>query len=299
MDRIDGIGLSGRGSAAGGSSEKRDPAIALDHRHLELAPEGVDVAFQDVNCDVPGLFDCRHPRLFDSEALGELVASCRPGRAVGRDAFEAPRRSARVAIAEPGPAANVDPSDNPPRRYAPAVRCCDRRGALGRLAVSSPSPVCAATNSSASAGTTSTRRKPPCQSTEAWLPSGYDVHETRGKTRNARRRIDLDSTTVAVLTAWRHWQQSEQQAVGIEPSHRMFTDGHGATIHPHAISQTFERIARRAGVRVIRLHDSPRSSPPAWPSSPCREHQRPGLGPPPPLLPSTTSTTTATVRDAG
>lgn len=35
----------------------------------------------------------------------------------------------------------------------------------------------------------------------------------------------------------------------------MFTDGHGTTIHPHAISQTFERIARRAGVRVIRLHD--------------------------------------------
>lgn len=84
---------------------------------------------------------------------------------------------------------------------------------------------------------------------------GYDVHETRGKTRNARRRIDLDSATVAVLAAWRHWQQTEQQAVGIEPSDRMFTDGHGATIHPHAISQAFERIARGAGVRVIRLHD--------------------------------------------
>src|SRR5439155_3936156 len=41
---------------------------------------------------------------------------------------------------------------------------------------------------------------------------GYDVHETRGKTRNARRRIDLDSTTVAVLTAWQHWQLSEQEA---------------------------------------------------------------------------------------
>lgn len=61
---------------------------------------------------------------------------------------------------------------------------------------------------------------------------GYDVHETRGKTRNARRRVDLDPTTVAVVTAWQHWQQTEQQAVGIEPSTRMFTDGHGATIHP-------------------------------------------------------------------
>jgi hypothetical protein len=35
----------------------------------------------------------------------------------------------------------------------------------------------------------------------------------------------------------------------------MFTDGRGDAIHPHAISQAFERICRRAGVRVIRLHD--------------------------------------------
>lgn len=32
---------------------------------------------------------------------------------------------------------------------------------------------------------------------------GYDIHETHGKTRNARRRIDLDPTTVGVVTAWR------------------------------------------------------------------------------------------------
>lgn len=35
----------------------------------------------------------------------------------------------------------------------------------------------------------------------------------------------------------------------------MFTDAQGGAIHPHAISQTFERIARRAGVSMIRLHD--------------------------------------------
>jgi integrase len=35
----------------------------------------------------------------------------------------------------------------------------------------------------------------------------------------------------------------------------MFTDGAGQPIHPHAISQAFERIARRAGVPVIRLDD--------------------------------------------
>ncbi len=84
---------------------------------------------------------------------------------------------------------------------------------------------------------------------------GYDLHETRGTTANARRRIDLDPTTIAVLGAWRAWQSVEQHAIGIEPSARMFADGHRAAIHPHAISQAFERIARRAGVTVIRLHD--------------------------------------------
>ena len=84
---------------------------------------------------------------------------------------------------------------------------------------------------------------------------GYDLHETRGKTANARRRIDLDPTTITVLDAWRSWQSCEQRAVGIEPSTRMFTDGRGEAIHPHAISQTFERIAQRAGVTMIRLHD--------------------------------------------
>lgn len=83
----------------------------------------------------------------------------------------------------------------------------------------------------------------------------YEVHETRGKTRNARRSVDLDPTTVGVLNAWRVWQRTEHDAVGTDTAGRMFTDGHGEPVHPHAISQTFEPIARRSGVRVIRLHD--------------------------------------------
>lgn len=65
-------------------------------------------------------------------------------------------------------------------------------------------------------------------------------------TWRAHRRIDLDLTTNAVFTAWRTWQTAEQLAIGVDPSSRMFTDGHGETIRPHAISPTFERIARRA-----------------------------------------------------
>jgi integrase len=83
----------------------------------------------------------------------------------------------------------------------------------------------------------------------------YEVHETSGKTPNARRRIDLDPTTVSVLTAWRGWQAAEQRTAGIETAGWMFTDGGGEPIHPHALSQTFERMSRRAGVPVIRLHD--------------------------------------------
>ena len=58
-----------------------------------------------------------------------------------------------------------------------------------------------------------------------------------------------------MLTAWREWQHTEQRAAGIDSAGWIFTDGRGEPIHPHAISQTFERIARRAAVPVIRLHD--------------------------------------------
>jgi integrase len=84
---------------------------------------------------------------------------------------------------------------------------------------------------------------------------GYELQETRGKTANARRRIDADPTTVDVISAWRTWQQTELRAAGIESRGWMFTGRNGELIHPHAISQSFERIARRAGLRVIRLHD--------------------------------------------
>lgn len=83
----------------------------------------------------------------------------------------------------------------------------------------------------------------------------YELYESRGKTRNSRRLIDLDPTTVEVLAAWRTWQETEQQAVGIEATGWVFTDAAGNPVHPHSISQTFERIANRAGVPKIRLHD--------------------------------------------
>jgi integrase len=84
---------------------------------------------------------------------------------------------------------------------------------------------------------------------------GYELHETRGKTKTSRRCVDLDPTTLAVLAGWRSLQAAEFAAVGIDHPGWMFTRPDGRPVHPHAISQSFERIARRAGVRIIRLHD--------------------------------------------
>jgi integrase len=84
---------------------------------------------------------------------------------------------------------------------------------------------------------------------------GYELHESRGKTSNSRRAIDLDPTTVAVLAAWKRWQQAERAAVGIQSENWVFADVEGNPIHPHAISQAFERIVARAGVPNVRLHD--------------------------------------------
>jgi integrase len=84
---------------------------------------------------------------------------------------------------------------------------------------------------------------------------GYELHESRGKTPNSRRSIDLDPTTVSVLSAWKGWQSAERAPVGIEPTGWVFADVEGNPIHPDSISQAFERITNRAGVRRIRLHD--------------------------------------------
>lgn len=84
---------------------------------------------------------------------------------------------------------------------------------------------------------------------------GYELHESRGKTDNSRRCINLDDTTLAVLAGWRALQAAEHAAVGIDGAGWMFTTATGEPIHPHTLSQTFDRIVRRAPVPVIRLHD--------------------------------------------
>jgi integrase len=85
---------------------------------------------------------------------------------------------------------------------------------------------------------------------------GYEVHQTRGKTRNARRTIALDDTTLTILSGWRAFQAAEFTAVGITNHDAcVFTDGNGKPVHPHAVYEAFRRIVHSAGVPTIRFHD--------------------------------------------
>jgi integrase len=86
------------------------------------------------------------------------------------------------------------------------------------------------------------------------LRSGYELHESRGKTANSRRSIDLDEATVDILGAWRQWTPLEQTVTG-KGSDRVFTAGDGQPALPHSLSQSFERISRNAGLPIIRFHD--------------------------------------------
>lgn len=85
---------------------------------------------------------------------------------------------------------------------------------------------------------------------------GYEVHQTRGKTKTARRAIELDNTTMSVLEGWRAYQCAEFAAVGIDPGDDwVFTDGDGEPIHPHAVYEAFRRIVHNAGIPAMRFHD--------------------------------------------
>jgi len=85
---------------------------------------------------------------------------------------------------------------------------------------------------------------------------GYELHQTRGKTRAARRNIDLDDTTLTVLAGWQTFQAAEHGAVGITNEEGwVFADGDGNPIHPHALYQAFRRIVANADVPMLRFHD--------------------------------------------
>jgi integrase len=62
--------------------------------------------------------------------------------------------------------------------------------------------------------------------------AGYTVHVTTNKTATSRHTDELGA-----------------------PAELMFTNRRGVMVHPHVLSQSFERVARDAGLPRIRFHD--------------------------------------------
>ena len=84
---------------------------------------------------------------------------------------------------------------------------------------------------------------------------GYELTETRCKTRTSRRLVELDSTTLELLRTWHAWRQaSDASTTGVD-SVWMFPGDDGGPTHPHAFSQAFDRLVIRSGNPTARLHD--------------------------------------------
>lgn len=77
------------------------------------------------------------------------------------------------------------------------------------------------------------------------------------KTAAGRRSVPLDASLVAVLRAHRRRQLEERLAWGEawQDTGYVFCREDGSPVHPETFSTAFECHQRRAGVRMIRLHD--------------------------------------------
>ena len=76
------------------------------------------------------------------------------------------------------------------------------------------------------------------------------------KTDASSATIAIDSRTVAALRAHRKQQAQEQLAWGeaYTPSDLVFTAEGGGPVNPTAFLRRFQRLSKRAGLRVVRVH---------------------------------------------
>lgn len=92
--------------------------------------------------------------------------------------------------------------------------------------------------------------------TRSLVSVGYELHETRGKSRTARRCINLDPATMNVLRRWREQRADEDPEFDVRDlDARVFSRPDGAPTHPHLLSETFKRLVTRSGLPRIRFHD--------------------------------------------
>ncbi len=78
------------------------------------------------------------------------------------------------------------------------------------------------------------------------------------KTASSRRVIYLDESTVNTLRSHRSRQNRERLAIGADWTNEgdfVFTDELGEPLHPDWLTREFKRVAKSAGLPLIRLHD--------------------------------------------
>lgn len=86
---------------------------------------------------------------------------------------------------------------------------------------------------------------------------GYEVVIEEPKSRNGFRTLPLDDALVAALRALKALQAAERLAAGpaYERTGYVAADELGRPVHPEWYTDEFHRVAKRAGVRRIRLHE--------------------------------------------
>ncbi len=92
--------------------------------------------------------------------------------------------------------------------------------------------------------------------TRSLVSVGYELHETRGKSRTARRPINLDARTVEVLHAWQQHREDEDPEFDRgDPDGHVFARPDGTPTHPQLLSDAFQKLVHRSGLPRVRFHD--------------------------------------------
>ncbi len=92
--------------------------------------------------------------------------------------------------------------------------------------------------------------------TRSLVSVGYALHETRGKSRTARRCINLDHATLDVLRRWRDHRADEDQDFDRDDlDAHVFCRTDGRPTHPQLLSDAFKTLVERSGLPRIRFHD--------------------------------------------
>jgi integrase len=92
--------------------------------------------------------------------------------------------------------------------------------------------------------------------TRSFVSVGYELHETRGTSRTARRNINLDPTTAGLLGEWRQQRRDENLEFDPDdPTGHVFSRPDGTPTHPQLLSDAFKKLVGRSRLPPIRFHD--------------------------------------------